>query len=344
MGRIPKFCTKCGEPLQTFTPEPPPVEEPVRTKAPAQNASADVPTEHAGGFSQNASAGDLSAPPPTNEPPIEPPPPIEPTPPIEPPVTPAGKSGKRRNPVVWIVPAAIAVVALLVAAFFTVHIWKDADCENPETCAICGKTRGKALGHDWEAASCTEAKTCSRCGAEVGDALGHDWLDATCTDPKTCSRCGETEGEALGHDWQDATYDAPKTCSRCGETSGHVLGWVGKVGVTVEDSDTTIGSGTGHAMVFEEPLVGVRKLTVKFTLVSYTGDPFGQYAVYAHSAERGWYAVEYFQVTSNDVNKQLVVPVTFSDTPTIDKILILSQKNATFTTQYSLGISDIQIS
>ena len=64
MGRIPKFCTKCGEPLQTFTPEPTPVEEPVRKKAPAQNASADVPPEHAGGFSQNASAGDLSAPPP----------------------------------------------------------------------------------------------------------------------------------------------------------------------------------------------------------------------------------------------------------------------------------------
>ena len=27
------------------------------------------------------------------------------------------------------------------------HSWKDADCLNPKTCTVCGKTEGSALGH-----------------------------------------------------------------------------------------------------------------------------------------------------------------------------------------------------
>ena len=95
--------------------------------------------------------------------------------------------------------------------------------------------------------------------------------------------------------------------------------------------------------MFDEPLVGARKMTAYFMLTSYTGNPFGTFAVYAHSAERGWYSVATFQVTENDVDKMLSVPITFSDEPTIDKLLFISQKNANFTFEYSANVGSIQV-
>ena len=156
----------------------------------------------------------------------------------------------RKKPVkILILIGAVSLALLLLIGYFTVHTWKAASCTEPETCSICGKTRGDALGHDWLAATCLEPETCSRCGARRGEAHGHDWAptsctqpatcricgttegsplghkwkDATCTEPKTCSVCGTTEGSPLGHDWADATYSEPKTCRRCGETSGEPL-------------------------------------------------------------------------------------------------------------------------
>ena len=41
-----------------------------------------------------------------------------------------------------------------------VHEYTDADCTTPKTCALCGITRGNALGHDYAEG------ICSRCGAE----------------------------------------------------------------------------------------------------------------------------------------------------------------------------------
>lgn len=80
---------------------------------------------------------------------------------------------------------------------------------------------------EWIPATCSEPKTCAECGATEGKPLGHEWVEATCTEPKTCSRCGETEGEPLGHiagDWEDsgidfssATRSRVRRCSRCGD-------------------------------------------------------------------------------------------------------------------------------
>ena len=104
------------------------------------------------------------------------------------------------------------------------HNWVAADCDTPKTCSVCGETEGEALGHSWNDATCTDPKTCSVCGETEGEALGHNWVAADCDTPKTCSACGATEGEALGHNWNDATCTDPKTCSVCGETEGEALG------------------------------------------------------------------------------------------------------------------------
>ena len=128
-----------------------------------------------------------------------------------------------------------------------IHSYADATCTKPATCS-CGRTKGKALGHNfvgagclaqwlcsrcdavdsmehhyWAEATCTEPRTCEVCGATSGSALGHNWQEATCTSAKKCKVCGIAQGKALGHNWQEATYTSPMRCSRCDKTSGSVL-------------------------------------------------------------------------------------------------------------------------
>ena len=117
-----------------------------------------------------------------------------------------------------------ALALLLLFGYFTVHKWEPATCTRPETCSICGKTRGSALGHDYTPATCTTPEICTRCGETLGTANGHDFMTATCTSPATCRRCGETQGTALGHDWAPATCTTPETCRNCSATQGTALG------------------------------------------------------------------------------------------------------------------------
>ena len=81
------------------------------------------------------------------------------------------------------------------------------DCENggytTHTCSVCGYScvdnHVPALGHTpGAAADCENAQTCTVCGAELKAALGHSWVEADCYTPKTCSTCGATEG-AIAH-------------------------------------------------------------------------------------------------------------------------------------------------
>lgn len=105
----------------------------------------------------------------------------------------------------------------------TAHKLSEATCTEPSTCKDCGYTDGKLLEHNYSEATCTEASACTVCGAVGADALGHAFSDATCTEAATCSTCGAVEGEALGHNLSEATYYAPATCSVCGETVGEPL-------------------------------------------------------------------------------------------------------------------------
>ncbi len=104
------------------------------------------------------------------------------------------------------------------------HVWTEADCQHPKTCAQCGETAGPSLAHRWWAAACETPETCEACGETRGDALGHTWAEATCDTPKTCTVCGKTEGAALGHRWTAATCEAPAVCTVCGKIGGDALG------------------------------------------------------------------------------------------------------------------------
>ncbi len=68
----------------------------------------------------------------------------------------------------------LVMLLSLLAACECKHEWKDATCEKPKTCSLCGKTEGEKLAHKW--------------------------ADATTEAPKTCSLCGKTEGEKITTD------------------------------------------------------------------------------------------------------------------------------------------------
>lgn len=140
--------------------------------------------------------------------------------------------------------AALAAVALVVMLFAThaicFHEWRDATCTEPETCAICGRTRGEALGHSWMEATCTKPETCERCGETTSEKLGHEveeWKTvkkATCTSEGTregvCVRCGKVRTRTTkmkDHEFGDwvttkkasctAEGESERTCANCGK-------------------------------------------------------------------------------------------------------------------------------
>lgn len=114
----------------------------------------------------------------------------------------------------------IIMCCLLLGGCCLVHDWKDATCEEPKTCKVCGATEGEALGHEYADATCILAKTCSVCGETEGEPLGHVWKDADCQNLKTCSVCGYSEGEYADHVWIEATCLRPKHCAVCGISEG----------------------------------------------------------------------------------------------------------------------------
>lgn len=116
------------------------------------------------------------------------------------------------------------LIAVLILCILTgcscKHEWKDADCQMPKTCTLCGETEGEPVAHSWADATCEQAKACRLCGQSEGEPTDHSWMDATCEQAKTCNFCGITEGEALGHNydvWQVANDDVwQRTCENCG--------------------------------------------------------------------------------------------------------------------------------
>lgn len=90
------------------------------------------------------------------------------------------------------------------------HQWEEANCSTPQTCNVCGATKGD-IAHTWDTADCTKPSICKICGRESSKAMGHDFTNATCLTPKTCKNCGLTEGERSKHKYTEKVFEA--TCT-----------------------------------------------------------------------------------------------------------------------------------
>jgi hypothetical protein len=66
------------------------------------------------------------------------------------------------------------------------HEYRDADCENPKTCTLCGITRGSALEHDYVEGICTR---CAKEDKTYRPLVGTDWvIDCVSEDGKQLER------------------------------------------------------------------------------------------------------------------------------------------------------------
>ena len=98
----------------------------------------------------------------------------------------------------------VVVVAIGIIVFATSckHQWSKATCTEPQTCSLCGDTKGKPIGHKFSNATCTEPKTCQTCQITEGSAKGHTEGNWTITKSPTliskgleellCSECEES--------------------------------------------------------------------------------------------------------------------------------------------------------
>ena len=106
------------------------------------------------------------------------------------------------------------------------HQWKDADCLNPKTCTVCGKTEGSALGHEWTTPDvdlCEVQSTCSRCGATDGENKEHtpENDDNDCSTALNCGVCGKEILAAGEHtpEKDDGNCTTEQKCTVCGQVA-----------------------------------------------------------------------------------------------------------------------------
>lgn len=111
------------------------------------------------------------------------------------------------------------------------HVWKKADCYNPKTCTLCGKTEGEVSHSRIRAATCQAPSTCVACSQEIApiDPNAHLERGATCIG-KYCVLCDKvlSEPDSKAHLVWGATCTQKGTCIYCGKKIGEPLGHTGK--------------------------------------------------------------------------------------------------------------------
>ena len=339
---IMRFCVNCGveleQPNAEAQPESVPPQRSERRKRSAPNP------EYGGDLAPAVTLGgsDAAYTPPPTRPSVPPTPPTPPVPPRKTDEIYMPKPKPKKSGIGWLIGVLIGI-ALLAAGYFFVHIWEPATCEAPETCKICGKTRGEKLDHEFEEFYDGELR-CSMCGQTACELGEHDWENATCTKPKTCRICGETEGSALDHEWIDATYDAPKTCRLCGATEGDVLGWVGAVPSTWQSGEITIAGCPTTPKQLNQPLVGCRRMTVEVQVSVVSGDPYGTHRIFVHNAENGWFEVKSFSFTPEDAEKEIDLEIMFYTPTDVDAVAhVMPSENREWDVNHSLSVFDVQV-
>lgn len=279
------------------------------------------------------------------------------------PLPPEKGKGRKKGGLIALIVGGIVLVLVILALILmrSVHIWKEADCEKPRTCVLCGKTegdvlehnwqeatctdpeicercgaiRGSVLGHAWRSADCENPKTCDNCGKTEGAPLGHAWQEATCTDPKTCQSCGKTEGEALGHDWKEATGTEPETCARCGETRGEPKGYIEQLEGDWEQLKW--GSSNTWCFAANTPIQNVKSLTVKFRPEFNSGVNVYKWKFLYRKTDGTW--VEYGSFEWDGGTAETVFR--FSPAVDMDAVAVVPSIAGSYSYKFELKVTDI---
>ncbi len=274
-----------------------------------------------------------------------------------------GKGGKPKGLIIGLI-AAVLVIALAIAGYFTVHIWGEGgDCEHPAACTLCGKLKSEPASHSWQEATCRDPKTCSVCGAVEGQpkdhvwvgggcvspsscsvcgatefvGTGHNWKDATCSESKVCTDCGETEGEPLGHDWKDASQTEPKTCRRCGATEGQPKG--GYVEDVPGDWERFYwDNASTHCYAFDTPYSSVTSFTLEFLPEFNSGVYVEHWKVMYRDLSGVWHELERISLDGSGA----AVETFYFDTPTgISAVAVIPAVSGGYSYSFYLSIVDL---
>ena len=143
------------------------------------------------------------------------------------------------------------------------HVWSEATCTAPSTCANCGATTGDKAEHTSTVAepTCANPDVCGVCGVELSY-VDHAWDDGVVITPAdcstgtdgvkllTCTVCGATEEETIWayHEWdysqcveatctEDGNYHA--VCTVCGTVDSYVIKAEGHYNWYATCGDTT---------------------------------------------------------------------------------------------------------
>ncbi len=129
--------------------------------------------------------------------------------------------------------ALLALIMMLSLSACHKHRWEPATCEDPQTCSVCGKTKGDPLGHAWgepgyEWSEDFSSVTASRVCANDPSHVESETVETTAEVKKeaTCTEAGETTFSAvfqnpifaaqsrdealpaaLGHSWGEPVYE-----------------------------------------------------------------------------------------------------------------------------------------
>ena len=129
--------------------------------------------------------------------------------------------------------ALLALIMMLSLSACHKHRWEPATCEDPQTCSVCGKTKGDPLGHAWgepgyEWSEDFSSVTASRVCANDPSHVESETVETTAEVKKeaTCTEAGETTFSAvfqnpifaaqsrdealpaaLGHSWGESVYE-----------------------------------------------------------------------------------------------------------------------------------------
>ena len=129
------------------------------------------------------------------------------------------------------------------------HIY-DNDCD--ASCNECGEER--EVNHNWKDATCEKPRTCKICGEEEGSPNGHSWVDGGCAGPRRCAICGKTSGVASSHtpNADDGDCTTPVCCAECGSVITEALEHTSGEYTVFEDGHTVACGNEGCTHVSEK--------------------------------------------------------------------------------------------
>ena len=182
------------------------------------------------------------------------------------------------------------------------HVWSEATCTAPSTCANCGATTGDKAEHTSTVAepTCSNPDVCGVCGVELSY-VDHAWDDGVVITPAdcatetdgtkllTCTVCGATQEETIwGYHTMDETYNYPTctvdgsyhgVCTVCGYEESNVIEAQGHYNYFLSCGDSGECMECGETFTLEHDTswspATCTEAAYCYNCWSYVGEPLG---------------------------------------------------------------------